>query len=425
MSLLQSIYDHAPTPIQHAFATASGYQKNFNRYGRAYWEHRRWLTEFDTWSLSEKLDYQARELVKFIEHAVAGSEFYRELYSEIDLESIRKPSDLGALPFVDKQDLRANISRVFTVPRKGAIESHTGGTTGKLLVVRMTPQDSMMRMAMLDHFKSRVGFEHRKMRRATFMGKHIVPPDSTTRVFWRYNHACRQMLYSSFHLTEANMENYVQSLNKFKPAAIDGFFNSMLDVASYMERNGLRLEFTPRAIFPTWETVTESGRALIERVFRARIYDQYASSEGAPFVTECAHGRLHVEHASGIFEHVSTEDREVAVTSFTTHGTPLIRYLIGDSMEFDEQTDCRCGVESAIVRSIDGRKDDYLVRADGARITAVNIANLFKNLPNSLIRAQAVQETPGAITILLEVDRSRYEARHDEMLHQEFLHKFG
>ena len=200
MSLLQSIYDHAPTPIQHAFATASGYQKNLNRYGRAYWEHRRWLTEFDTWSLSEKLDYQARELVKFIEYAVAGSEFYRELYSEIDLESIRKPSDLGALPFVDKEDLRANISRVFTVPRKGAIESGTGGTTGKSLVVRMTPQDFMRRMAMLDHFKSRVGFEHRKMRRATFMSKHIVPPDSTGRVYWRYNHACRQMLYSSFRL---------------------------------------------------------------------------------------------------------------------------------------------------------------------------------------------------------------------------------
>ena len=44
------------------------------------------------------------------------------------------------------------------------------------------------------------------------------------------------------------------------------------------------------------------------------------------------------------------ESNEVLVTSFTTHGTPLIRYRIGDALIFDHtQNSCECGMESPIV----------------------------------------------------------------------------
>ena len=154
------------------------------------------------------------------------------------------------------------------------------------------------------------------------------------------------MIYSSFNLTEENMLHYVNSLNRFKPLALDGFFMSLTDIAGYIERHNIKLEFRPIAIFPTSETLTQSGRELLERVFGCKVYDQYASSEGAPFVTECPHQKLHIELASGVFENVSYNSDEVLVTSFTTHGTPLIRYDIGDSMSFESMTTmCSCGIK--------------------------------------------------------------------------------
>ncbi len=165
--------------------------------------------------------------------------------------------------------------------------SNTGGTTGKSLQVTMTYNDMMRRMAMLDHFKAKVGFEHRKMRRATFNGKHIIPPSQNKKVFWRYNAACKQKIYSSFHITEENMKYYVEDLNRFKPQALDGFFTSMCDIAGYIERHKIELSFKPVAIFPTSETLTDEGRELLERVFGCKVYNQYASSERAPFVNEC------------------------------------------------------------------------------------------------------------------------------------------
>ena len=311
-----------------------------------------------------------------------------------------------------------------TVPKKGAVEGHTGGTTGKSLVIRSIPADEMKRMATLDHFKARVGFEHRKMKRATFNGKHIVPPTQKRPVYWRYNAACKQMIYSSFHLTEQNIGYYVESLNHFKPHAIDGFFTSMCDVASYIERHQIKLTFQPVAIFPTSETLTKEGRAQLERVFGCKVYDQYASSEGAPFVTECKNQVLHVELATGVFEHISEDDTEVLVTSFTTHGTPLIRYRIGDRMKFAQEKTCSCDLQGPIVEEIQGRRLDFLYTPQGAKINAGNVSNLLKNLPNVVIRAQFRQSKLDEITALLEVADNFGEA-HEKILREEFVHKFG
>src|SRR5690554_4554983 len=308
MSIKEKIYDISPIFIQNIAVSFSGYIRNRSRYGKTYYLYRNFLSEFDNYSLKDKKEYQYQELIKFINFAKTNSPFYSKLYQNIDIKQIKTIDDLKLLPIVTKEDIRTNINDVMTVSRHKSIEGHTGGTTGKSLVIRMTKEDMMKRMAMLDHFKSRVGYEHLKMSRATFNGKHIVPPKQKKKCFWRYNKACKQMIYSPFHLSEDNMKYYVQSLNKFKAKAIDGFFMAIVDLASYIERNNLELKFQPIAIFPTSETLTTSGRKLIERVFKCKVYDQYASSEGAPFVTECKHQKLHMELSSGVFEHYKNDN---------------------------------------------------------------------------------------------------------------------
>ena len=177
MGLLEKLYDNSPIFIQNIMVSASGYLRNRTRYGKVYYEYREFLEKFDKLTLNEKLKFQEEEFIEFINYAFKNSSFYKELYRDIDIHSIKKMSDIKKLPIVDKEMIRANINQVNTIERKGAVEGHTGGTTGKSLVVLRTPEDMMKRMAMLDHFKSRVGFEHLKMKRATFNGKHIVPPN--------------------------------------------------------------------------------------------------------------------------------------------------------------------------------------------------------------------------------------------------------
>lgn len=223
------------------------------------------------------------------------------------------------------------------------------------------------------------------------------------------------------------MMAYVNSLNRFKPQALDGYFTAMLDIAHFIERKNLKLTFKPIAIFPTSETLTSAGRATLERVFSCKVYDQYASSEGAPFVTECSHQVLHQELASGVFEHFEAGSHEVLVTSFTTHGTPLIRYRIGDSMVFasGEHSTCKCGLKAPVVQEIEGRKLDFLYTAQKAKVNAANVAGLFKELENTVIRAQLHQDQIDEIVILLETDQEKYHSQHEDKLKKEFHQRFG
>ena len=424
MGILEMIYDHSPLFIQNVMCSVAGAKKYKNRYKGVYRKVRYFCKEFDSWDINRQKEYQNTKLVEFIRFSAEKSPFYAELYSKVSLDDIKCVNDLPKLPVVDKEMLRANIDKVFTISPKGSIIGHTGGTTGKSLTVRSTVEDSETCMAILDHFKSRVGFENLKMKRATFNGKHIIPPKQKSHVYWRYNAPMKQMIYSSFHLTEDKIGYYVDSLNEFKPQAIDGFFTAICDIAGYMERHGIKPEFKPVAVFPTSETLTREGRALIERVFGCKVYDQYASSEGAPFVTECPNQTLHVELNTGVFE--SLPDGEILVTSFTTHGTPLIRYAIGDKMVFDtDGTKCSCGLCGPIVKEIQGRRLDFLYKPDGAKLNAGIVSNLLKYLPNSVVRSQFVQNRKDEVTILLEVDRKLFDEKATQGILDECRHTFG
>ncbi len=425
MSKLQKIYDKSPIFFQNIMTSIKGYTNNRSRYGRHYYEYRNFLKYFDTWSLEKKKKYQEDELIKFINFAYNNSPFYKKLYKNVDMSSIKTINDLKKLPIVDKEMLRSNIGDCMIKSYDKYIEGHTGGTTGKSLSFITSYRDKMERMASLDHFKSLVGYEHLKMKRATFNGKHIVPPKQKKNVFWRYNKACKQMIFSSFHITEDKMKYYVEELNRFKPMALDGFFTSMCDIAGYIERHNLSLTFKPIAIFPTSETLTQEGRNLLERVFKCKVYDQYASSEGAPIITECKNQTLHVQLATGVFEQLEGTN-EVLVTSFTTHATPLIRYRIGDTMKFAEESKtCNCNDNQPIIESIQGRKLDFLYTAEGAKINAGNVSNLLKYLPNVIIHSQFIQEKKDEIVLLLEVDKEKYTAKYEDDLKKEFQHKFG
>lgn len=424
LSALLEIYNRTPIPVQHALTSGAGLVKARKRYGKTYYNHRRWLEEYDKWPIEQKISQNSATLVAFLKFVNTNSRYYNKLYTGINLEHVMKPEDLCALPIVDKEMLRTNINDVYTVPKRKSTVSKTGGTTGKPLSVRYTFEDEMRRMAVLDHFKSRHGFENRKMLKASFGEKQIVPQEQTKPVFWRYNHGAKQFIYSTFHLNQDNAPYYVRHLNKVKPRALDGFITPLVDIAQFIENHNLNLEFRPLAIFPTAETVWQEDRELLERVFQCKVYDQYASSEGAPFLTECSHGSMHVELSTGVFEQLPESD-EILVTGFDTHGTPLVRYRIGDSMRMSPHANCSCGVDGPTVESIFGRSRDFLRRRDRSKVSSLQVANILKSLPSVVIKSQVVQKILGEITFALQIDEGANSAAIARNLRHEAINAFG
>ena len=151
-------------------------------------------------------------------------------------------------------------------------------------------------------------------------------------------------------------------------------------------------------------TVYEEPRSII-RELGQEPRDQYASSEGAPFIFECERGNLHYAMHTGVIE--SDENGDALVTSFTTHGTPLVRYRIGDRIIFSNRG-CDCGWDTPLVDMIEGRTNDYLVSSQRGKVYSANFSNVVKVFPNSVIRAQFTQRAVDEVVVYVVVDQSRY-----------------
>jgi len=426
-SIKECIYKSSPIWLQNKLISLYGVKLAKQRYGRIYQQELDRLKKRDFSDINEQRTIQNKMFLDFLDYALTYSPFYKEFYKNVNLDSIKSVNDIHLLPILDKETLRRNMNDIYTTENVPYGYSMTGGTTGKSLVVKSTIKDDQIRMAYLDWFKSMYGFTMTKDRHARFNGKDIIPLRQKSKVFWRDNKAVNQRIYSSFYTSEDNIKYYVDNLNEFKPIEMDGFVSTMYDIAKFMKDHDLKPDFTPAAIFPTSETVLQIHRDILEDVFGCKVRDQYASSEGAPFIIEFPDGYMHECLDTGVFEHIKTDrGTKLLVTSFTTHGTPLIRYDIGDNIiecTEDDHPDANIGFPA--IKAIDGRKADSLYSEERGHISNANMSNVIKHLPNSIINIQFVQDRIDHILIRIVVDEERYDKKSEKHIFEEMAIRFG
>lgn len=421
---LFAVYEKMPIAIQNLAISLYGVSLYRQRYGKFYKKALKDLAQLDYSDAEQMKSLQNERFLKFLTYAVNNSAFYKDFYDGVELSEIKSIKDIQKLPILEKECLRENLEQIYTIDKKHAILSHTGGTTGKSLEVRYTLKDMQERMAYLHFWESMHGVSQGE-RRASFNGRQFISRAQGKKNFWRYNYFRRQMLYSTFNITEENLPCYIESLNQFKPVVINGFVSAIFEVANYINNHDITLEFKPKVIFTTSETLLPYQRNAMEKAFGCPVRDQYASSEGAPLITECKCGKLHYNLYTGIIEEYQTEyGTEMLVTGFNTHGTPLIRYRIGDMWELSEDT-CECGCCFPVVKRIEGRKVDYLLSKQYGKVSLSHLADVIKGLPNSIINMQFIQRDISKIEIKIIVDKNNFTESDKKKIIEEMIYRFG
>lgn len=397
---LMDIYNKSPIFLQNIFTSLQGLKNACNRYCGKYKCAMKEFNNLDYSNFEKLQQYQNERLKEFVEYAFKNSPFYREFYKDIDIAQVKTVEDLKKLPVLQKEVVRQNISSLYTISPKGAQVSNTSGTTGKSMKFLYDKADLQRRMAYLDHFKAQHGFINKKMRKASFTSSKIVPQFQKAKIYWRDNIFVNQRIYSGYHCKGENAKYFVENLNKYKPYSIDGYPSAIYELAKYIINNNIRLDFSPIAVFPTAETLLPHYKELIEKAFGCPVRDQYASSEGAPFITECKCGKLHYCMDTGVIEFCN--DGEMLVTCFETHGTPLIRYKIGDKAYLSENQICDCGNKMPVVDRIDGRTLDFIYNQDKQKVTSVYLSLVSGDFLNSMKLMQFIQNDYSSVDVYVE-----------------------
>lgn len=395
-SLIITIYNSKQYRVRHK----GDYDKLFNFYANA------WHMPKEEWAAA-----QENRLQRFLDFATKESFWYKDF----------KGRKLSSFPVLEKEDLLAHLDRIKTVEKNKAITSFTGGTTGASMKVLYTKANIQERFAILDSFRKKHGYSIGD-KVAWFSGKNIATQrDVDAGKCFRDDYVNNIRFFSTFHINDRNFQTYWSALQSYSPDFIVGFPSSVYDICDIAYKRGLRLQRAVKVFFPTAEVVLPHYRKVIGAVLGCSLVDQYASSEGAPFILECEKGNLHIHPLTGVFEVVDenlrpSKEGELLVTSFTTYGTPLIRYRIGDRVCLENSDfQCSCGSSFPVVKRIEGRSNDYVYSPENGRINLGNISNSTKDV-NGIVCFQIEQRVFDEVQVYIVTSDA-----YDEVANNKFL----
>lgn len=427
------IYEKVPTFLQDIFISFYGLLREYQRYGGNYRKYTKWLLETEKMSESDLISLQFEQLKSFIIHAYDNVPYYKKLFNEKNINpgKISSIQDLKKIPILSKETLRKkqNLFQSRNFAKHNLLEFHTSGTTGKALTITIEKDDFRKRMAFLERQRIWASTTNGK-KVATFTGK-IISTKPGTKKFWRYNYFGRQLYFSSYHTSEENLIYYVNALDKFNPEIIEGYPSAIFLVAQWVLNNSYKHSIRPKAILTTGETLLDHQKEVIEKAFNTTTYNYYASSEGAPFITQCEFGELHINPESGIFEILDEHDKpittpgktgQLVVTSFLTRATPLIRYRINDSVVTSDKK-CKCGRNFPVIERIIGRVDDMLYTLERGYIGRLSPA--IKAFPNSVIEVQFIQNSVDEIDLYIVPDKEKFQNSHLALVIEEIKKRTG
>lgn len=399
-SIAQKFYNAAPQSIQTLILNGYALKIHRERYGRDFMKACHELSRTQYFGKQEIENYQNALIKKLIAHSYESVPFYREQFQSRGLrpKDVETVDDLKKLPILTKEMVKKNTMRLISTRhrRRNLVRGHTSGTTGSPLDVCWDKNTCVYTNAVDWRQKNWAGVRYRD-RIALVLGRTVVPVAETRPPFWRMNFLHNQLWLSAFHMNDANLIHYIAKLERFRPAALEGYPSTMYILARYLTSKGRMIPM--KAVFTSSETLYPVQRECIESAFNCRVFDFYGLAERVVFASECeVHSGHHLNFEYGVTEIVDKEGNRVpdgtpgfvVSTGLRNYGMPLIRYRTSDRSSII-QGDCSCGRSMPRIEDVTTKAEDIIVRPDGRLISPSVLTHPFKPMHN-LEKSQVIQE---------------------------------
>lgn len=335
-----------------------------------------------------------RRVLATVEHAYAGSPFYRRLFQRAGVrpQDIRSPDDFRRrVPAIRKTDVLEDQrehpplgSMIAVPPEQLEYCFLTSGTSGKGQEVHAFTaadlQESLTSWAMSLHWSGVMPGDTAYL---------MVPvgvtagPVSLLAAFQRYG-------LRTFAVGAMDGEARLAMMQRFQPQ----FFSTgpvyLRRLTIICQERGI----VPRRDFPALKAIKLGSFGFevawareMEEFWGAKLIDTYASTQcGGGIASTCEHGtwlpdgrrsmmhfpehKVHVEVIDPATGEPAREDEEgeVVLTTFTREAMPMVRYRTGDRAVFKSHRQCHCG------RPFDGVEAGTVSRYDAMmKIRGMNL----------------------------------------------------
>lgn len=357
--------------------------------------------------------------------------YYRRLFEEhrFDPAHMRATSDLNALPFLTKAEIRAN-SEAMTSRTAGHLKRYnTGGSSGEPLIFYMG--------------RGRISHDVAAKWRATrWWDVDIGDPEV---VVWgspielsrqdrmrRLRDALlRSTLLPAFEMSPANLQRFVAAIRKTRPRMLFGYPSALALIARHAQACGQRMDdLAVRVAFVTAERLYDDQKAVIEQVFGCRVANGYGARDAGFVAHECPRGSLHVNAEDIIVEIVGADgcavapgiSGEIVVTHLATREFPFVRYRTGDIAAYHDGS-CPCGRGLPRLTAIEGRTTDFVVAQDGTVMHGLALVYTVRDLPG-IEQFRIVQHNLARTEVQVVVTNA-FQVEHERRIVAEFKRRLG
>lgn len=399
MTLLNKIYNKLPIWLQNIAVTVEGKRINYQRYNNNFDNTLQEYLKNDNLSIIKIKSSRFSKLKKILLFAEKNSSYYRELFSQhkFNPKNFRHEDELEILPILTKDQVKAFYKDIITskVYNGKILYTHTSGTTGSGLIFPVTVISSQNQWA--------VWWRHRMKHKifqgdwcAYFGGRPIVPINQTNPPFYRVNLSAKQVMFSAYHITEKNLENYISKLSSDKLEWIHGYPSVITLIAEYIIAKNLKNKFFIKKITLGAENVSLFQKKLIEEAFNISPIQHYGMAEGVANISQLENGKLRVDEDFSYVEFIKKTNNQFQIvgTSLNNFAFPLIRYSTGDLTTLDntDNNGWRC------VKDIDGREEDYIVLSDSSKVGRLD--HIFKDIIR-IKECQFFQKEIGIVDLMI------------------------
>jgi phenylacetate-CoA ligase len=364
-----------------------------------YLRHLNYLEKSQFRPLEEVKQDQWGRLRKLLQHAYDNTEYYAEKLRACGLtpDDIRSWNDLQSLPFLTKDDIRANRERMVAknVPRRKLIPKKTSGSTGVSLEFYWDEDSRQWKRACTIRHDRWTGWDLGE-RVGAIWGNPSYGKSWRGRVRNLLLERCSYL--DTLKMGEEDIMDFCHEIKKKRPTLLFGHAHSLYLLANFLHSRGLA-DIRPKGIISAAMVLHDHERRQIEEVFRCKVTNRYGCEEVSLIASECEeHKGLHINMDTLIVETIRDGKDvppgvpgAVVVTDLTNYGMPFIRYKIGDVAVASDRV-CNCGRTYPLIESVEGRSADYIVTPEGNFVSGISLTENFGSLLSGVKQLQIIQE---------------------------------
>ena len=379
------------------------------------------IPKMNTWSSDEIRRWQDDKFCRLVKEAYENTVYYRRVMDDVGIipSDIKGVQDIKLFPVLTKPMVREHYDNLIS-SRASEIrykKGSTGGSTGDPMKYLQSHNAwSFVNAHNIVNWE-KTGYRYGDAFMA--LGSTSIhvgkKPSFKHSIYYSLKN---KRAFSGINMTDQVMSCYLDYLRQNGIYYIYGYPSSLYLLAQYAEKHGFKGRI--KCCFPTSEVLRDEFYDTIKEAFNCDILDCYGANDGSISAFALNRSKFKVGYNTFIrtLEIGADRAQSALLTDLLNNAFPLINYQIGDLYEMGIGD----GYNGQVIEKIYGRTSELIEMDNGARLTGLGFATLFKDMP---IEYFCIEKASGRKLACHVIPENGFSSEHSDYIIRCIQNQFG